>query len=322
MFGKHPKGMAFRNLNEDLVLPHNMFKIFFKFFLNRTVAPVIPSTKTDLFSLKKNEDVLVWFGHSSYFVQIEGVKILVDPVLSKVSSPVPFFPKAFKGTDVYNTDDIPEIDYLIITHDHWDHLDYKTVKKLKNKIKKVFCPLGVDSHLTYWGFDSRKITKMNWEDVVKTEEGFKISCFPSKHFSGRSFVRNKTLWASFLIESPKLFRIFAGCDGGYDKHFSNIGNKIKSIDLAILENGQYNENWKHIHMHPNEVIQAAIDLKAKSLLPIHVAKFALSTHPWNEPLCKICESENSKSFKILTPMIGEKVELKNPDQTFSRWWET
>jgi L-ascorbate metabolism protein UlaG (beta-lactamase superfamily) len=327
MFGKLPgkykssaqyKDGIFRNLNREQVLPQNISRIVWKFLNNKTVVPVIPSIKTDLFSLK--EDVLVWFGHSSYFIQIEDIKILVDPVFSEVSSPIPFFPKAFNGTNIYDADDIPEIDYLIITHDHWDHLDYNTMKKLKDKIRHVFCPLGVNSHLIYWGVDEQKITEMDWGDLVKTEDEFRIFCFPSQHFSGRNFVRNKTLWASFLTETPTLFRIFFGCDGGYDKHFVDIGRQFPDIDLAILENGQYNENWKYIHMHPNEVVQAAKDLNAKSLFPIHVAKFALSMHPWNEPLDRICELGKSENFEILTPMIGEKVELRNPNQTFSKWW--
>lgn len=328
MFGKHPSGYnnsphyengAFRNLNKEQVIPQNIFKIAWGFLTSKTTSPTIPSVKTDLFSLEN--DSLIWFGHSSYFIQIEGIKILVDPVFSEVSSPVPFFPKAFKGTNIYNTDDIPEIDWLIITHDHWDHLDYNTVRKLKDKTKHVFCPLGVGSHLRHWGVKADIITEMDWGDEFKTKEGFKIFCFTSKHFSGRTFVRNKTLWASFLIETPTSFRIFAGCDGGYDKHFLDIGKQFPGIDLAILENGQYNDNWSHIHMQPNEVIQAATDLKAKCLLPIHVAKFTLSMHCWNEPLCKICQLVGGEKFKLMTPMLGEKVEIKNLGQTFSKWWE-
>lgn len=335
MFGKHPSGQRLERIEKSKNYrngsfhnpqgaPHtiNTAKAAWHFLVEKNKNPTkIQSVKTNLLSLKNNEDVLIWFGHSSYLMQIEGIKILVDPVFNENASPIPFVIQAFNGTNIYHAEDIPEVDYLIITHDHWDHLDYKTVKKLKDKVKNFICPLGVGEHLEYWGFDSSKIIEMDWEDIIKTEEEFRVFCLPSQHFSGRGFVRNKSLWASFLIETPSSFRIFAGCDGGYGRHFTEIGNKFQNIDLAILENGQYNKNWKTIHMHPNEVIQAVADLKAKTLLPIHVAKFNLSTHSWYEPLYKIYGLSTDKDFRLLTPMIGEKVYIKNKKQTFSKWWE-
>ncbi len=281
----------------------------------------IPTTKTDLLKLDSQEDVLVWFGHSSYFLQIEGKKILVDPVFSQTASPILFTMQAFSGTHIYNVTDIPEVDYLIITHDHWDHLDYKTIKGLENKIKRVICPIGVGSHLRFWGLNSSQISEIDWYNGITTDEGFRFFCLPSVHFSGRGIVRNKTLWGSFLIETPELFNIFIGCDGGYGKHFSEIGLRFKTIDLAILENGQYNKHWEQIHMHPNEVVQAAIDLRARRVLPIHSAKFKLSTHPWYEPLETISKLSKNKNFKLLTPMIGEIVYFKNNDQQFQQWWQ-
>jgi L-ascorbate metabolism protein UlaG (beta-lactamase superfamily) len=295
----------------------NLLKLLWKVFLNQKNIEYIPSVKTDLMHLAKNENVLIWFGHSSYFIQIETLKILVDPVFSEISSPIPFFPRAFAGSNAYVASDIPEIDYLIITHDHWDHLDYETVKKLK--FKEVICPLGVGAHFRYWGLNN--ITEMNWDEVLKLKHNCKMYCFPSKHFSGRGFRRNKTLWASFLLETSKFFRIFIGGDGGYGSSFSEIGKKFEGIDVAVLENGQYNPNWQSIHMNPYETMMAAKELKAKALLPVHNTKFALSTHHWKEPLEKITAFSSDKGLKILTPMIGQKVKLTNP-QVFAKWWRT
>ncbi|MDR1032314.1 MAG: MBL fold metallo-hydrolase [Holosporales bacterium] len=278
---------------------------------------VIPSVKTDLMKLKANEDVLVWFGHSSYFIQLDGIKILVDPVFSEVSSPIPFFPKALPGSNVYKPQDMPEIDYLIITHDHWDHLDYETVKKLK--VKTAICPLGVRAHLERWRVQN--IIEMDWNESIELDRGLRIHCLPSKHFSGRSFFRNKTLWASFLLETISRFKIFIGGDGGYSGRFADFSKRFGRVDLAILENGQYNENWQSIHMHPGETLRAAEDLHAKALLPVHFAKFTLAPHKWNEPLCKISKLPRSKDLRLLTPMIGQKVNLRDADQTFNKWWE-
>lgn len=278
--------------------------------------PQIPSVKTNLLNFISTDNVLIWFGHSSYFIQIEGKKFLIDPVFSKVSSPIPLFPKAFVGSNIYKTEEIPEIDYLIITHDHWDHLDYDTIRKLK--FKKVICPLGVGSHFRYWGFDN--VIEMDWNREFDFN-GFHIYCLPSKHFSGRGFLRNKTLWVSFLLKTPKNFVIFIGGDGGYDSRFLKFSKLFGNIDLAILENGQYNKNWPDIHMFSEETVQAAMDLNAKFLFPVHNSKFILSTHDWNEPLEKITQLSKNKNFKLITPMIGEKVNLDNlPNQIFKKWW--
>ncbi|MDR0647392.1 MAG: MBL fold metallo-hydrolase [Puniceicoccales bacterium] len=278
----------------------------------------IPSVKTDLMNLNKNEDILVWFGHASYFIQIEGKRIVVDPVLSDVSSPIPFFPVAFRGTHVYATTEIPELDYLIITHDHWDHLDYETVTKLK--AKQIICPLGVGAHFERWRFAQSKLLEMDWHDEIELEDGFRIICCPTQHFSGRGFTRNKSLWGAFLLTSSSEFKIYVGGDGGYCPHFKEVGKKHGPINIAILENGQYNENWKYAHMHPTETIMAAEDLRAKVLLPVHNSKFSLAPHAWNEPLNEITRLGKNKDVRLLTPMIGQKVNIKDTDQPFNAWW--
>jgi L-ascorbate metabolism protein UlaG (beta-lactamase superfamily) len=339
-FGKSPSGErlerikkspnyrdgAFQNQSYTPVFADdgNFIKVFSGFLKGRVKrlnpAGEIPSTKTDLLNLDKNADALVWFGHSSYFMQVDGKKFLVDPVFSGAASPFSFAIKAFKGTDRYTADDMPEIDYLIITHDHWDHLDYETVVKLIPKVKRVICGLGTGSYLEYWGYDKNIITEMDWDEQISTDDNIKITSVPSRHFSGRTLKRNQTLWTSFVLQTPAI-TIFMGCDGGYDKHFAEIGKKFGPIDFAILENGQNDSRWKYIHMMPDEFSKTFSDLKAKRYLSIHSSKFALANHAWDEPMIRISESARESNVTLITPMIGEFVDLKDGSQKFMEWWK-
>ena len=284
----------------------------------------LPSVKTDLKTLDPNEDLIVWFGHSSLFIQIAGKKILVDPVFSKYASPVPFSNKAFEGTNIYTVDDLPEIDVLLITHDHYDHLDYPTVKKLKDKVAKVIVPLGVDAHLLRWGFDEEKITTVDWDDEVTIDENLKIYALESRHFSGREFFnRNQSLWVSYLIEekyNDNLYRLFLSGDGGYSPRFKGFKEKFQNIDLAVMEAGQYNEEWALIHSLPEDIIKEVRDMEVTKLFPIHNSKFKLSKHPWDEPLRKLDDFTINTNIQLLTPMIGEKLYL-HKENSFKKWWE-
>lgn len=279
----------------------------------------IPAIKTDLKAIAKDRDISVWFGHSSYYIQIDGKRFLVDPVFSKHASPITIMISSFEGTNIYSADDMPEIDYLLITHDHYDHLDYKTIKKLRDKVSLVVCGLGVGAHLERWGYPSEKIIEMNWNESQKLSEGFVINATPSRHFSGRSLKRNSTLWLSYVLQTPTM-NLFLSGDGGYDKHFAEIGKRFGKIDLAFLETGQYNEKWKFIHSLPSQVALESKDLNATRVLPIHWAKFALADHPWKEPIEKLSEISRENNIKLITPMIGEIVDLKNESQEFSAWW--
>ncbi|MEJ1223985.1 MBL fold metallo-hydrolase [Sediminicola sp. 1XM1-17] len=337
-FGKQPSGVrllkieqssnykngSFQNLNHTPMLTEGVGygKVMYEFlFSSKPKEPSIeiPSVKTDLHTLGANENVFIWMGHSSYFIQLDGKKILVDPVLSGNASPFSFTTKAYKGTDIYTTNDIPEIDYLFLSHDHWDHMDYRTLKKLKPKIKNVITGLGNGAHLEAWGFDSKVILEGDWYETFSFEDGFEAHVTPTRHFSGRGFTRAKTLWASFVLKTPTS-SIFLGGDSGYDTHFKDIGNKFGSFDLAILENGQYDEKWKYIHMLPGEQLKAATDLNAKTVLPVHSGKFTLANHDWDEPFISITREKNKKDLRIITPMIGEQVNLNDSIQRFKNWW--
>lgn len=282
----------------------------------------LPSVKTDLLHLPADENVIIWMGHSSYFIQAEGRRFLVDPVLSGSASPLPGGTKSFRGADIYTVDELPPIDYLMITHDHYDHMDYTTLLQLRNKVSTVICGLGVGSHLEYWGYQPEKIIEKDWDETVALPDGFTAHVLTARHFSGRTFSRNNTLWVSFLLETPQR-KIYIGGDSGYDTHFAEIGKRFGNIDLAILENGQYNAAWRYIHMFPEEVWQAAKELNAQRLLPVHSGKFVLGNHAWDEPLSRLSEAaaKNPNGVQLCTPMIGEKLLLDSATQACSTWWK-
>lgn len=310
------------DLAEGASMAGVLFEFFFKKVERKTPKDLIPSIKTNLLELSLDQDILVWFGHSSYFIQLEGKRFLIDPVFSGNASPIPGTTKSFKGSDIYTVDDLPEIDYLLITHDHYDHLDYDTILKLKPKTKKIITALGVGSHLEFWGFSSDKIIEKDWYSTIKLDENLTLHTAPSRHFSGRSFKRCNTLWTSFILET-KDFKMYLGGDSGYDSHFVEIGEKYGPFDIALLDNGQYNEKWKYIHNMPEDVIKAMKDLKAKRVFPVHSSKFSLSLHSWDEPLKKVTElnSLSENPITLITPMIGEAVDLKNDKQEFKQWWK-
>ncbi len=301
-----------------------MRQVIWDFLTDKTPNKVpdhkIPSIKTDLKSQAITENFLVWMGHSSYYFQLDGLRFLVDPVFSGNASPIPGTTKAFAGSDIYAADDFPTIDYLIISHDHYDHLDYNTIKSLRIKIKKVICGLGVGAHLERWGFGENQIVELDWYESANLHPAITITSTPARHFSGRLFKRNTTLWSSYVLRTENK-NIFIGGDSGYDSHFKTIGEKFGPFDWAILENGQYNEKWRYIHTLPDEFVKVAEELNVKNVLPVHSGKFALAQHPWDEPLKKVKAYSVEKNFRLCTPMIGEKVSLDNDSQVFSEWWK-
>lgn len=317
----------FRNISytPSIAEGYKMSKVTYDFFLGKKhplLKPLkaIPSVHTDLRSILKNKDVFIWLGHSSYYLQTDGVSFLIDPVLSLYGSPFKYFNKAFNGSDIFRPEDIPDLDYLVITHDHFDHLDYPTVKAIRNRTGVAVVPLGVGAHLERWGYTEDQLIEEEWGAEINLKNNIRIVFTPARHFSGRRIKQNDTLWTSYVLITPSK-KIFLGGDSGYDTHFKMIGEKYGPFDYAILENGQYGDAWRYIHAMPEDVIQAAVDIQAKHIIPVHAAKFALALHPWNEPLQKITAFGKEKELDILTPMIGEVVDLNLPDQQFTVWWE-
>lgn len=269
----------------------------------------VPVVKTELKTLDVTCELMVWFGHSSYLIQTGGKRFLVDPVFCD-ASPVSFINRPFPGTNIYKPEDFPEIDYLIITHDHWDHLDYRTVKQLRNRIGKVICPLGVGEHFEYWGFQPDQLIELDWDESAWLDDGLMINCLTARHFSGRGLSSNRTLWASFLLHSPSR-KIFISGDGGYGKHFAEFGRRFPDIDLAILENGQYNDEWKYIHTMPPYILREMKDLRARRLITVHHSKYALAKHPWMEPVQTVGALQKEGRFCVLNPVIGEIIPLSH-----------
>lgn len=281
----------------------------------------LPSVQTDLNTLSSSGTSVVWFGHSSYLIKSEGITLLIDPVLSGHASPVSFFGKAFPGTSTYTAASMPPIDVLVLTHDHYDHLDYETMVALRDRVTRVVAPLGVGAHLERWGYDPTRITELDWHEDVTISEGFSLTAVPARHFSGGGFKRSGTLWTAYVLDINTQ-RLFLGGDSGYGPHFKAIGQQYGPFDLAFLECGQYGRDWPSIHMFPNEVAQAARDLRTSVLLPVHWAKFALAFHPWREPIRQLTQAITpADSVTLTTPRIGEPLLLKQPLPN-SHWWES
>lgn len=338
-FGKLPSGERFEKIKKNpqyrdgkfhnlsptpqMTSDDNVVKVFWDYFFKKkeNLKPntEIPAVKTNLHNLKKDENILVWLGHSSYFLQVEGKRFLIDPVCFS-ASPFSFMMKPFKGSDLYQPEDIPAIDYLIITHDHWDHLDYKTIKEILPRVSKVVTHLGVGEHLEYWGFQPEQITELSWWEEISFGENIKITSLPTRHFSGRGLRPTQTLWGSFMLQTEKR-TLYLGGDSGYDSFFKTIGEKFPQIDLAIMENGQYDKNWKYIHFQPDDLVKVIKDLNPKRILAFHNSKFALANHTWNEPLENISKTSEENGFNLSTPMIGEVVDLDNLEQKFGKWWK-
>lgn len=339
-FGKLPSGKgldrikssvnyregSFQNLQptamlaKDASYPKMMAEFFFGNVVDGVPDSPLPVVKSDLKALPLHDPVIVWFGHSSYLIIINGKRILIDPVFSAYASPWQFIgTKNFAYSHPYSIDDFPELDLVILTHDHYDHLDYYAILKLRSKTKQFCTALGVGAHLVHWGIEESKIKEFDWWESKTVLSGLELTATPARHFSGRGFKRNQSLWTSFVL-NVEGYKIVIGGDSGYDASFKTIGDKLGPFDLAILECGQYNQQWPFIHMMPEDTVQAAVDLRANVMLPVHWGKFKLSLHSWTDPINRAVAHANLLSQQITTPMIGEIVKLDSISNG-SYWWK-
>ena len=319
------KDGSFRNREDTKMLADDasywgMATKFFSKGVDREPSKSLPVIDTDLNSLPADKPTLVWFGHSSYLLSIGGRKILSDPVFSERASPVQYSgPKAYPGTMIYGVEDFPSLDAVVITHDHYDHLDYNSIQKLNEKTAAFCVPLGVGEHLESWGIPASKIFEFDWWESKTLADSLEFICTPARHFSGRGFTRNKTLWGSFVIKAGEQ-TVFLGGDSGFDGAFKEIGAKYGPFDIAMLECGQYDLQWPQIHMMPEETVQAAIDLQAKVFLPVHWGKFTLALHAWRDPIRRAVKHASANGAKITTPQIGEPIIL-GEYLPVTAWWE-
>ena len=272
---------------------------------------------------EKAKTQLFWFGHSSFLLQIEERNILIDPVFSQRASPFSFMgPKRFSSSLPISVDKLPKIDAVIISHDHYDHLDYKAITKIKDKVKMFYTPLGVGVHLKKWGIEEERIVELDWWQEANADE-LKFIATPSLHTSGRKpNTTASTLWASWVIKSETESIYFSG-DGGYDVHFKEIGERFGPFDFAMMECGQYNEMWPKLHMFPEQTVQAGIDVQAKQIMPIHWGAFSISSHSWTDPVERVIDAAKKAKLPLIIPIIGEPIiiqdTIKYSEET---WWKT
>jgi L-ascorbate metabolism protein UlaG (beta-lactamase superfamily) len=276
----------------------------------------------DWSKINNGEDSLTWFGHSTFLLSIDGKKILGDPMFGPSPSPVSFAGgKRYSKDLLYIIDELPAIDAVFITHDHYDHLDYSSILKLRDKVSHFFVPYGVGGHLQRWGIIEEKISELNWWDELNWQ-GLTIASVPAQHFSGRGmFNRDTTLWTGWVILG-ETNRFYTSGDGGYGPHFKDIGVKYGPFDLTLIEGGQYDRRWAAIHMMPEQSVQAHLDVRGKNMMLIHWGAFTLAYHGWSEPVERAILEAKEKEVNLIAPRIGETVLFKDIDSLpVTKWWK-
>lgn len=283
----------------------------------------IPTQRMDPIELSAFGDStrLFWFGHSSFLLQIENKNILIDPVFSKVPSPISWIgEERFSKTLPISIEELPEIDFVLISHDHYDHLDYESIKQLKDKVKEFYMPLGVGVHFKRWGIEDNRIHELDWWGETQYDN-IALACTPAQHRSGRRPNNsNSTLWSSWVISTEHKKLYYSG-DSGYASHFKAIGEKYGPFDLALLECGQYNNMWPYTHMFPEQTAQAGVDLQAESIMPIHWGAFTISQHTWSDPVERVMIAAQKLDLPVIAPKIGEPILLYDSIiYSNEEWW--
>ena len=327
---KQYKDGVFVNTNEvqlDMSLKDMATSLlgYFKGQANTKPKENINVAKIDSLALAnyKGKTRFIWFGHSTFLVQMENKTLLIDPMFGKVPAPLDQLgSERFSKELPIAIEKLPAIDAVLISHDHYDHLDYGSIQALKDKVKHFYTPLGVGVHLEAWGISKTKITELDWWQAHDFYD-LKFVCTPAQHFSGRGLTdRTKTLWSSWVIQSSTENIFFSG-DSGYAHHFKQIGETYGPFDFAMIECGQYNKMWPEIHMFPEETVQASIDLKAREFMPIHWGAFKLAMHAWTDPIERVSAKAKALKVNLRTPKIGETFFIDdNIDEVISSaWWE-
>ena len=293
------------------------------FFNSNITEPetLLPEDKTSLnenFVKSSNNIKFAWLGHSSILMSINNKIILIDPIFSPSASPFSWLIKRYQPP-VFKLKELPKVDFILISHDHYDHLDMETILYFKNKNVKFITPLGVTSHMKKWGINEANLLELDWWDSIKYKD-ITFVCTPSRHYSGRlvSWKTSKTLWASWVVQSGEKSFYFSG-DSGFDTHYKEIGNKYGPFDLVFMDSGQYNIRWKGTHNMPEEAILGFLDLKGKYLVPVHWGMFNIAIHNWYDPIQESVKYSSIYGVNLMTPKLGQIVEL-NQNNFFENWW--
>lgn len=262
---------------------------------------------------------VTWFGHSSVLLRYNNTNILIDPIFSQRCFPLQWMgPKRFSHPGI-QPDDLPEIQLLLITHDHHDHLDPGTILAVDHKVQHYIVPLGVEKHLIRWGISPRKIHCLAWWEQLSLHH-IVIACTPTRHFSGRRMLdQNRTQWCSYVLKIGRK-SVFISGDGGYGAHFAEIHKRYSDMDFGIMECGQYNRRWHFGHLYPDESVQAAIELGVKCVLPVHWGVFVLSDHGWDDSPERFVRAANKHGLSVATPRLCETFSPDDISSVQTRWW--
>lgn len=320
------KNNSFQNLVDvQVVMPFTKFpNIIYKQLANNknkaplNPLPIIPFDEI-AFLAPSNKAKFIWYGHSAIFLRMEGKNLLIDPMFGPDTTPIaPIQSKRFSTNTLALIDDFPQIDLVLLTHDHYDHLDYASIQKLKLKTKKYYVALGVKRHLVSWGVAPELITEFDWWQT-QSLENIEVTFTPTQHFSGRGLTdRQKTLWGGWAFKTPTENIWFSG-DGGYNQHFKTIGDRLGPFDFAFMECGQYNDDWRPVHLFPNESVQAAIDAQVQKAMPVHWAGFSLSyQHTWSEPAEVFVQAAIHNNLEYILPALGQQFGIVSTEKR--EWW--
>jgi L-ascorbate metabolism protein UlaG (beta-lactamase superfamily) len=315
----------FRNKTPKPAMPQPDRKVIWDFIFNKP-RNTVPSAPVPIRLLTGRELAtapdrsLYRLGHSTVLLKLRGEWWMTDPVFSKRASPFSFLgPKRFHAPPIALAD-LPAIRGVILSHDHYDHLDKATIKFLARRVGVFVCPLGVGDRLVSWGVPRDRVRQLDWWQSVEID-GLRLTSTPAQHFSGRGLRDgNQTLWCSWVIEDEQL-RIFFSGDGGYFDGFAEIGRRFGPFDLTLMETGAYNVHWPYVHMQPEQTVQAHQDVRGRWLLPIHNGTFDLAMHAWYEPFERILQLAGERQIQIATPMMGERIDLNSP-HAGERWWRS
>ncbi|NVO85371.1 MBL fold metallo-hydrolase [Hymenobacter terrestris] len=326
--GHYTKGEFQNQIPTELMTGSSMAEVMWEFVFKKTLGKnppgPLPMRLLDSLSIARKAPEMLrvtWFGHSASLLEIGGQNILFDPMLGQDMGPLSWVtPKRYNPRVPIFAAQLPPITAVLISHDHYDHLDYETIRQLRTKTRLFIVPLGIAAHLRAWGVDTARIRELDWNDSVQVA-GLIIVSTPARHFSGRGLTnRNSTSWSSWVVKSATRRAFYSG-DGGYGPHFAAIGRRHGPFDVGLMECGQYDPHWADIHMVPEQSVQAARDVRAAVMLPVHWGAFTEANHPWDEPVKRATAEAARLGQPITTPELGQPVTFDGRALPQARWWE-